>query len=135
MAPTYYILLVFVFVNCLLARSAYLLEERGFSPIFNYNYKKLLIKLFLLLSTAALICVAGLRDYVGTDFRAYIALFNIYARVSNKFILTHSEPIIPALGKICSRLFGRDNYQSMFFVLSLLTIGLYLLSTYRETKD
>lgn len=91
-------------------------------------------KVFLFIIVAILIAVSGLRYHVGTDYKAYISLYeNQYSRMEFGELLNFDEPILPIIGNISYHLF--DSSYAMFFITSLFTIGLILYSTYKETED
>lgn len=87
-------------------------------------------KVFLFLATAVLIFVAGCRFYVGTDFGAYYKGLRIYAPRLQEALKNYDEPGLPLLATIVSW-FTRDG-QVLVFICSMLTIGLFLLTMYRN---
>ncbi len=90
-------------------------------------------RLFLFLAIAILVFVAGCRYRVGTDYKAYMDLYEQYISTPWNELLTWDEPIFPIIGKICG-IWSESSFP-MFFVASLLTIGLALYSMYKETVD
>ena len=91
-------------------------------------------KIFLFIVTAILTVTAGCRYYVGTDYANYIELYkDQYTVMTFRNFLEFDEPIVPLFGKISYLLF--DNYFFMFFAVSVMTVGLMLYSTFKETED
>lgn len=90
--------------------------------------------IFLIIAGGLLTAMAGLRYHVGTDYKNYIYLYEtFYSRQSFSELLNLEEPILPIIGNLSYRFF--DSYYSMFFIASLITVGLTLYSTYKETTD
>lgn len=80
-----------------------------------------------------LIFVAGLRYYVGSDFGAYYGGYNEYADSLFERIKTLNEPAFSFVAAI-SRLIIDDG-GFIIFVSSLITIGLCMLTIYRNTDE
>lgn len=88
---------------------------------------------FLFIAGAALTLMAGLRYHVGTDYGAYYNLYFSYKNMSIADFQILDEPLTPIIGKLSSLIY--DSPYTMFFIVSLITVGLALYSTYRETTD
>ena len=81
---------------------------------------------FFLLSAIPLILVAGLRWKVGTDYGTYAG---IYLNNSGNFNIDLYEPGFDMLSLISS--FISEDYFIMFFISSVLTIGLFVWTIYK----
>ena len=91
-------------------------------------------KIYLFIIIAVLIVTAGFRYHVGTDYGNYVHLYKTqYSQLSLGEILILEEPILPIIGKISYLFF--DSYYPMFLIASVITVGLMLYSTYKETTD
>ena len=91
-------------------------------------------KIYLLIIISALTVTAGCRYHVGTDYGNYIYLYNTqYSQMTLIEVFSCEEPILPIIGKLSHICF--DSYYPMFFVASVITVGLMLYSTYKETTD
>ncbi len=86
-------------------------------------------KFFLTVTALVLICVAGLRYYVGTDFHAYYRAFEIYAPNWWKSILELDEPGFPILSAILN--WFTDDGAVFIFAASAITNGIILFITYK----
>lgn len=90
-------------------------------------------KVFLFLAAGTLIFVAGFRYYVGTDFGYYYKALRTLPPRLNEAVRTFDEPGFPLLATIVSW-FTKDG--SVFILIcSLITIGLFLLTAYRNEKS
>lgn len=110
-----------------------------FSGIIDYskNYKvtlelaekKIINKYFFLLIMIILISVAGLRWRVGTDYIAYAMGYkgNIENLVNS--IIKFNEPGINIISFISSLIY--NDYATMFFISSILTVGLSVWTIYK----
>lgn len=110
-----------------------------FSGIIDYskNYKvtlelaekKIINKYFFLLIMIILISVAGLRWQVGTDYIAYAMGYkgNIENLVDS--IIKFNEPGINIISFISSLIY--NDYATMFFISSILTVGLSVWTIYK----
>ncbi len=86
--------------------------------------KKRVYWLFILLIAAVLIFVAGFRYRVGADYGNYMSM---YARLKNNWVdelIRFQEPGLAVICKIASFIY--DDYATMFFLVSLITIWLYV---------
>lgn len=90
-------------------------------------------KVCLFLIGAILVITAGCRYHVGTDYGAYISLYESYIKTSLKELFTLDEPILPIIGNLCGKYF--DSYKAMFFIASLITVGLAVYSMLDEADD
>lgn len=82
--------------------------------------------LFVFLTGAILSIVAGLRWQVGTDYAQYSRNYNKYILEIWNDIKNFNEPGINFISKISSLIF--DDYATMFFIASLITIGLIVMT-------
>lgn len=129
---TYFFLIIVIVAFSYVAERTFIygeLNDLGYYPI----YKTSQTRFCLFFIACALIVTSGLRYHVGTDYKSYIALYNGYVGLTKNQLFTLNEPILPIIGKVCGIVF--DSYIAMFFVVAVLTIGLYLYSTYKETTD
>ncbi|WP_249594890.1 EpsG family protein [Peribacillus frigoritolerans] len=81
-------------------------------------------KFFVFLTASILVFVAGTRWGVGTDYWQYALNYNKYIETVGIAILNFDEPGIYLLAKISSLIY--DDYTSMFFVSSAITISLII---------
>lgn len=90
-------------------------------------------KVFLFLSAATMIFIAGSRYYVGSDYGAYFRGFKFYSNRLEEAVRTFDEPGLPLIARIL-RLFTTD---ASWFIMtcSVLTIGLYLIVTYKNERS
>ena len=91
------------------------------------------VKVFLFLTAAMLIFVAGCRYYVGTDYGAYYKGLTIYAPRLEESIREFDEPGLPLVATIVS--WFTDDGAYLVFACSLLTIGLFLTTIYRNENS
>ena len=91
-------------------------------------------KIYLFIIIATLGFTAGCRYYVGVDYSNYVYLYETqYSKLPWAEFLSAEEPVFPIIGKLSHSFF--DSYYPMFFVASIITVGLMLYSTYKETTD
>ena len=91
-------------------------------------------KIFLFVVIAVLVVTAGCRYYVGTDYGNYVISYEQeYSKLRWSDILKLDEPIFPMIGALSHKLF--NSYFPMFFIASVISVGLMLYSTYKETTD
>lgn len=90
-------------------------------------------KVFLFLSAAVMIYIAGSRYYVGTDFGGYYRGLRTYAPRLGEALRTFDEPGLPLIASIV-KLFTNDG---AWFIMtcSVLTIGLFLIITYKNGQS
>lgn len=81
-------------------------------------------RVFLFLSAATLIVVAGLRWRVGTDYTGYAKGYDPDVQLFLESLVAFDEPGIRGLGLIASVIY--DDYATLIFLASLITIGLML---------
>lgn len=124
----YYVTIFFVIIFALYAGTQHkIMYDDTLRIKQNYKYKW-----SVFLSASILICVAGLRWQVGVDYGNYMLS---YARRKTEWfisILTFDEPGIGTLAKLGSFFF--DDYAVMFFMVSLVTIGLYVWTISKNTN-
>ncbi len=88
------------------------------------NRKLMYSKTYMILSGIPLVLIGALRWNVGTDYWQYARNYNNYViNVWNDFI-SYSDPGIKMIAWLGSLIF--DDYSSMFFLASFITITLYL---------
>lgn len=85
---------------------------------------------FVILVGTILTLAAGLRFAVGTDYGNYARLYQGYVNDWWNNVLTFNEPGLSIIAKISS-LFNSD-YAGMFFLVSLITIPLYVRTIYKN---
>lgn len=118
----YYITIFVVMLAALYAESQYRIAHNDMQSIGKLSA----YNLGVCLTAVVLIGVAGLRWKVGTDYGNYMLS---YARRKSAWLIsvvTFDEPGIGILAKLGSLFF--DDYAVMFFLVSLVTIGLYIWS-------
>lgn len=88
---------------------------------------------FVFLTAAILICVAGFRSGVGTDYWQYAAAYDKYVLNIWDAIFNFKEPGINIIAKISSWIY--DDYTVMFFIAATITVGLsvWTISKYSNT--
>lgn len=89
--------------------------------------------IFAILTAAILIFVSGFRWYVGTDYANYA---NAYVRFKEQVwgaIITYNEPGIRVLSLISQYIY--DDYASMFFISSIITVGLFVYTMYKYSDS
>ncbi len=97
----------------------------------NLNGQSQTKKFWLLIVALILICVAGLRYYVGTDYGAYYKALTIYPKELWTSIKEFNEPGFPILTSILK--FFTNDGAVFIFVASAFTIGTILFITYKHT--
>lgn len=90
-------------------------------------------KLFLLLNCSVLVCVAGLRYYVGTDYGGYYHYYWKYADELFERISSLNEPAYGIISAI-SRAMGGDGGLAIFLA-SLITVSICVITIYRSTNE
>lgn len=88
---------------------------------------------YFLIVASILVCVAGLRYYVGTDYGAYYRYADRYAERLWEALETFDEPGYPLIASI-SRIFTEDHALPIF-IASLFTIGGALWVIYRYSDQ
>jgi len=91
------------------------------------------VKVFLFLTAAMLIFVAGCRYCVGADYTSYYHGLTIYAPRLEESLRDYDEPGLPIIATIVS--WFTDDGAYFIFTCSLLTIGLFLITTYRNESS
>lgn len=116
---TYYTTILFVTITSIM--SVVLKEKKkvftseNFLP-YKYN------QLFVIMTATILICVAGLRWRVGTDYWQYMYSYQDYISISWAQLWNFNEPGIIIIAKISSLI--SNDYTLMFFLSSFITVGL-----------
>ena len=126
----YYLTFAVVFSFSLIAIS--ISKSMGYQDV-SIKGQPFAVKIFLFLTAAMLIFVAGCRYYVGTDYGAYYKGLTTYAPNLEKALRTFDEPGLPLVARIVS--WFTDDGAYFVFACSLLTIGLYLLTIYRNENS
>ena len=91
-------------------------------------------KFFLFLICALLICVAGLRYYVGTDFGGYYKHYQQYADNVVVSLRTFDEPGYGIIS-VVSKWLGATDGGLAVFLASAITIGIVLVTIFRNTDE
>lgn len=119
---TYYITIFIVFSTSLIAQSGIVYHQYR-----NNNYFAVKTKVFYcfaFVTTVILILVGGLRYRVGADYGNYIATYELRKEIWWSYVKKMDEPGIAIICKVSSIIY--DNYSTMFFICSLITIGLFM---------
>lgn len=91
------------------------------------------VKIFLFLTAAMLIFVAGCRYYVGADYGGYYHGLEKYIPRLKESLRTFDEPGMPILATIVG--WFTDDGAYFVFLCSFLTIGLFLITIYRNDNS
>lgn len=89
-------------------------------------------RFFILLTGTCLILVAGLRWNVGTDYWQYTVNYDNYVEQVWSDFFSYNDPGIKLISWLSSYLY--DDYATMFFISSLITIGLFVLTISKHSK-
>lgn len=119
---TYYVTIFVVLITALLAQSAitYYKDDKGnYFPV-----KTIGFDCFAFVTGAILVLVGGLRYRVGADYGNYIGAYELRKITWWSYVKSFDEPGFSAICKISSLI--HDNYATMFFICSLITIGLFM---------
>lgn len=122
----YYLTFAVVFSFSLIAIS--ISKTMGYQDM-SIKEQPFAVKIFLFLTAAMLIFVAGCRYYVGTDYGAYYKGLTIYAPHFEEALRTFDEPGLPLIARIVS--WFTDDGAYIIFACSCLTIGIFLITIYR----
>lgn len=122
----YYITIFVVLITSIAAQNSIIYKRENGSE---YVIQNLRYRMFAGLSAIVLILVAGLRFQVGADYNNYVSTYEVRKETWLTFLRSFDEPGIAILCKICSLIY--DNAATLFFVCSVITIGLYM-STIRK---
>ena len=87
---------------------------------------------FVTIVATILILVAGLRWRVGTDYGNYMNSYWLRKSTWFESLLEFEEPALGLIAKIGSFIY--DDYASMFFLCSLITVGLYTKTISKYTN-
>lgn len=90
-------------------------------------------KMFFIIASLILICVAGLRYFVGTDYGAYYYGYSKYAERFWDALKNLDEPGYPLLSKIAQWIY--PDGAIAIFLASLVTVGLAMIVMYRNTDQ
>lgn len=96
-----------------------------------FTTNKLYATYFLLLVTLVLILVAGFRSGVGTDYWTYKSLYSFYADTWRESLINFNEPGIKIIAALSSVIY--DDASTMFFISSLITVGLSVWTIYKHS--
>lgn len=91
--------------------------------------KKITSIYFGMLTAVSLILVAGLRWQVGTDYGSYARNYSTYVQELWASLINFNEPGIKIISMISSIVY--NDYSTMFFISSLITIGLSVWTIYK----
>ncbi len=133
----YYLTILWVAITALFSQEAKRIEvkDKTLSP--NLFDKIPLSSFFIFLSFLGLFLVAGLRWRVGTDYWQYASLYWSYSRVPINELFRLKLSNIGSFGirtiSIISR-YTYDDSATMFFLVSLVTIGLCVFHIARTSK-
>lgn len=127
---TYFITILMVFFSCFLAQR-FCVKSQSHKGVVSKKTQSTNIALFIALAT--LTCVAGLRYWVGGDYSNYYYLYHSYKSIGVVDLSPLNEPMLPLIGKLTSYIFQKP--FAMFFVASVITVGMVLISIYKETDD
>lgn len=81
---------------------------------------------FAFITAAILIFVGGFRFRVGADYGNYTMAYYVRKDQWVEHLLTFDEPGLAVICKLASMIY--DDYATMFFICSLITIGMYLIT-------
>ena len=90
-------------------------------------------KFFLWVVAVTLILVAGLRGHIGMDYGQYMVNYPRYLLSIKDDIIHFNQPGINILAYIASKIY--DNYVTMFFLASLVTVGLSVKTILKYSED
>lgn len=130
----YYFTIISVGLLCLLA----IYSDQSFVSSSALNGESAKIKhtagckFLFILATGILILVAGLRYRVGTDYWQYTSLYYKYVQNIRESIKSVDEPGINIISWISSKIY--NDYATMFFLSSLITIALMMRTIYKNTQ-
>ena len=132
----YYMTIALAFITAFFAQESRNIAVKSTIPTTNHPLQKITAgSLFVFLTFLILFLVAGLRWRVGTDYWQYASLYPYYAKtpVQDFFKLNISQLNLMGIRglSILSR-YLHDDYATMFFLASLVTIG---LSVWRIAKS
>ncbi|WP_434167456.1 EpsG family protein [Peribacillus frigoritolerans] len=127
----YYITALITYITAWLAQHV---RFRHFEINSLLKNKKKTNKFFVFLTTTVLVCVAGLRWGVGTDYWQYSLNYYKYIETDNLWqsIIDYDEPGIYLLAKVSSWI--HNDYSSMFFVISGVTIILFIITISKHSN-
>jgi len=119
------LLLIILFLGILAEKNAQLVITDIYGRLEYVRYRK---NIFVILIGMLLIAVAGLRYYVGADYGTYTIIYHGF--VADK--LTWFEPGLVILAKIADAV--HSDYTAMFFLASVLTVGLTTWTLARKSN-
>lgn len=125
----YFVTFFLVMITSILA------ENTSNKYIYTYNgMKKIYNKFFVIITSMILIIVAGLRWRIGTDYWQYTRnYYRLYREISWSQMNILDEPGIIIISKISNFIY--DDPATMFFLASLLTIGLFMITISKYSND
>lgn len=126
----YYITIISVFYTSLLTQ---VVNKKKLDSFLVNKQKMQNNSIFVFITAAILICVAGFRSGVGTDYWQYASGYDKYISNIWNAIFDFKEPGINIIAKISSLIY--DDYSMMFFIASTITVGLsvWTISKYSNT--
>lgn len=119
----YYITILAVALTSWMAQYFYKMEFDADGQNVVKYHKNLL---YVILTAAILIFVAGFRWKVGTDYTSYVRNYGNYIAGFWDDLLSLNEPGIKIIAIVSSWIY--NDYATMFFVASLFTIGLSVMT-------
>ncbi len=120
----YYITILSVIVSSYIAQS-YQNNFRAKSRLHTkkqYSYGYIY---FAVITAAILILVGGLRFRIGADYGNYTMAYYVRKEQWLEHLLSFDEPGFSIICKLSSIIY--DDYSTMFFLCSLITIGMYMI--------
>lgn len=128
---TYYLTVIAVFFLSLTAES--FVDPVQLNPDGTRKKMSFGTKGCLILCVGILIFVAGCRYYVGSDYGAYYRGIKTYGSRLKEAILHFDEPGLSLIGAILGKF--TDDGAYFIFTCSLLTIGLFLITMYKNESS
>ncbi len=128
----YYVTIFSVIITSYIAQSyeksyrAKSILRRGTQNSYGYIF-------FAIITAAILIFVGGFRFRVGADYGNYTMAYYVRKEQWLNHLLEFNEPGYAIICKISSMIY--DEYSTMFFLCSLITIGLYMTSITKHCSD
>ncbi|RAS79921.1 EpsG family protein [Priestia endophytica] len=118
------IVLVFIF--------GYIANTLSKIKLVNNHYYREYNRFFVFLTAACLIFVSGFRWRVGTDYWDYSESYVMYKTTVWNDLFSYNEPGIKLIAWISSYIC--DDYATMFFITSLITLALFVSTISKYSK-
>lgn len=113
---TYFVVMILCFIV-----SIFVPEKQYIKRSSRYYFPVFIVMMILSVT-------AGLRFGVGTDYSNYWKLHSDYVSNWLTYVKEFNEPGLPVIAKLGSLI--KDDYVSMFFLTSLITVSLYVMFLY-----